>query len=68
MNILKELMKKASKKATVKSLLGEETFCFLWNAPARNEDIESFECRNKCNLPDEYKDFLLTSNFIVGFK
>lgn len=68
MNILKELVKKASEKITVKTLLREEIYCFQWNTPATIEDIEAFECRNQCSLPSDYKEFLLTSNGAIIFK
>ena len=55
-------MTKTKGKITVKTLWGEETYCFLWNAPARLEEIEAFECKNKCSLPNYYKEFLLDSN------
>lgn len=63
MNILKELVKTVNEKVTVKTLLlGEETYCFTWNAPARAKDIQNFEKRNNCSLPNDYKEFLLASN------
>lgn len=68
MNILKELVKKVSEKITVKTVLAEETYCFQWNTPATIEDIETFECRNQCSLPSDYKEFLLISNGAIIFK
>lgn len=68
MNILKELVKTVSGKTTIKTLLGEEMYCFHWNDPATIEGIESFELRNQCSLPNDYKEFLLTSNGGIIFK
>lgn len=68
MNILKELVKRANEKVMVKSVLGEETYCFMWNAPATAEAIQSFENRNKCSLPNDYKEFLLISNGAILYK
>lgn len=68
MNILKELVKKTNEKVMVKSVLGEETYCFIWNDPATAEDIQAFESRNGCSLPNDYKEFLLTSNGAILYK
>ena len=68
MNIINELAKKASEKITVKTLLGEETYCFQWNSPTMMKDIETFEHRNQCSLPKDYKEFLLSSNGAIIFK
>ena len=68
MNILKQLVKTVNDKVTVKTLLGEETYCFHWNTPATIEDVEKFEFRNQCSLPNDYKEFLLTSNGAIIFK
>lgn len=68
MNILKKLANTVSEKITVKTLLGEETYCFYWNPPAMIEDIEDFELRNQCSLPNDYKEFLLTSNGAIIFR
>lgn len=68
MNILKELVKKVSGDVVIKTVLGEETYCFIWNAPATAEAIQSFESRYECNLPNDYKEFLLTSNGAIIYK
>lgn len=68
MNILKELVKRVNEKVIVKSVLGEETYCFMWNSPATAEDIQAFENRNECSLPNDYKEFLLTSNGAILYK
>ena len=68
MNVLKELNKKTTGKVTVKTVLGEETYCFMWNAPASVEDINAFEKRNGCRLPDDYKEFLLIANGAIIYK
>lgn len=68
MNILKELVKKVNEKVIIKTLLGEEVYCFMWNVPATDKDIQAFEIRNKCSLPNDYKDFLLTSNGAILYK
>lgn len=68
MNILKELVKRVKSDITVKTLLEEETYCFQWNAPTTIEDIQVFEYRNKCSLPNDYKEFLLTSNGAIIFR
>ena len=58
MNILKELVNRVNEKVMVKTVLGEETYYFMWNAPATAEDIQAFENRNECSLPDDYKEYL----------
>lgn len=68
MNVLKELNKKIKGKFTVKTVLGDETYCFMWNAPASVEDINAFEKRNGCRLPDDYKEFLLIANGAIIYK
>lgn len=68
MNILKELVNRVNEKVMVKTVLGEETYYFMWNAPATAEDIQAFENRNKCSLPDDYKEFLLISNGAIVYK
>ena len=68
MNILKELVDSVTKKITTKTVLGENTYCFFWNPPASSESIEDFEQRNKCSLPNAYKEFLLTSNGAIIYK
>lgn len=68
MNILKELVKNANEKVMVKSVLGEEIYCFRWNTPAATEDIQAFENKNECSLPDDYKEFLLTSNGAILYQ
>lgn len=68
MNILKELVNKVNEKVMVKTLLGEETYYFMWNAPATAEAIQAFENRNECSLPNDYKEFLLTSNGAILYK
>ena len=40
----------------------------FWKNPATIEDIEVFEDRNQCSLPNDYKEFLLTSNGAIIFK
>ena len=68
MNILKELVKTVTEKVKIKSVLGEETYCFMWNTPTTVEDIHAFEKRNECCLPDAYKEFLLSSNGAIIYK
>ena len=68
MNILIELTKRINEKAMIKSVLGEEIYCFKWNAPATIKDIQDFENRNECCLPNDYKDFLLISNGAILYK
>ncbi len=68
MNILKELVKTVNEKVKIKSVLGEETYCFMWNTPATVEDIHAFENRNECRLPNAYKEFLLSSNGAILYK
>lgn len=55
MNVLKDLV---NEKVMIKTVLGEETYYFMWNAPATAEDIQAFENRNECSLPDDYKESL----------
>ena len=52
----------------IKTVLGEETYYFMWNAPATAEDIQAFENRNECSLPDDYKESLLISNGAILYK
>lgn len=61
MNILKDLVNRVNEKVMIKTVLGEETYYFMWNAPATAEDIQAFENRNECSLPDDYKESLLIS-------
>lgn len=68
MNILTKLNKQIKDKTTVRTVFGEETYCFSWNAPALPEDIQAFEKKNECKLPDDYKEFLLVSNGAVIYK
>lgn len=68
MNVLKELIKRINGKITVKTVLGDETYCFKWNTPALVEDINSFEKRNECSLPDYYKEFLLIANGAIIYR
>lgn len=68
MNVLKELNKRLQGKVTVKTVFGDETYCFKWNTPASVENIDDFEKRNECRLPDEYKEFLFTSNGAIIYK
>lgn len=68
MNILKELVNMVDEKVMVKTVLGEETYYFMWNAPAAAEDILAFENRNECCLPNDYKEFLLISNGAILYK
>ena len=68
MNILKELVTKVRNPVTIKTILGEERYCFYWNEPASLEEIEDFENRNKCRIPVDYKEFLLSSNGAIIYK
>lgn len=68
MNVLKELVKKVNDKAVIKTVMGEEAYSFIWNEPAPIGNVLDFEKRNKCSLPDEYKEFLLVSNGAVIYK
>lgn len=68
MNILKELKDRVNKKVILKTIFGEETFYFTWNEPTTLDSIEDFENRNKCSLPDVYREFLLISNGAIIFK
>ena len=68
MNILKKMVTIIDKKATIKNVLGEETFIFTWNNPSTEENLKAFENRNACSLPKELREFLLTSNGATLFK
>ena len=68
MNILKDLVNRVNEKVMIKTVLGEETYYFMWNAPATAEDIQAFENRNECSLPDDYKESLLISNGAILYK
>ena len=61
MNILKDLVNRVNEKVMIKTVFGEETYYFMWNDPATAEDIQAFENRNECSLPDDYKEYLLIS-------
>lgn len=67
-NVLKELANKKNDKIMVKTILGEEIYCFSWNEAANPESIKNFEDKNKCVLPNDYKEFLLTSNGAIIYK
>lgn len=41
---------------------------FFWNAPALIEKIDFFEQKNKCVLPNDYKEFLQSSNGAIIYK
>lgn len=68
MNVLKKVVNQSSNKMTIKTLLAEESYSFLWNKPACEDEIKSFEVRNNCKLPKDYKEFLLVSNGAIIFK
>lgn len=68
MNILRELVKNTEEKMAIRTLLGEETYCFAWRSPATFDDIETFEKKNKCSIPNDYKEFLLVSNGAIIFQ
>ena len=68
MNILKDLVNRVNEKVMIKTVFGEETYYFMWNDPATAEDIQAFENRNECSLPDDYKEYLLISNGAILYK
>lgn len=68
MNVLKELADKVKGQVTIKTIFGEEVYGFYWNEPAALKKIEAFEHRNKCRIPANYREFLLTSNGAIIYK
>lgn len=69
LNFLKKVVEKTCKETVViKTLFGQETFHFLWNNPATDEEIIEFENKNECKLPSVYKEFLLVANGGIIFK
>ena len=56
MNILKKMVTIIDKKATIKNVLGEETFIFTWNNPSTEENLKAFENRNVHTLQDNISE------------
>ena len=65
MNILKDLVNRVNEKVMIKTVLGEETYYFMWNAPATAEDIQAFENRNECSLPDDIVYIFFIYNYFT---
>lgn len=54
--------KKTGSSFSVNTFLGEHTYLFGWKDGLSIEEIIRFETQTGCKLPNEYKDFLLTTN------
>lgn len=68
MNILVELVKKASGNIEVGDAIKKEIYSFSWKQPADQEKIVKFEKENGVCLPDYYKEFLACADGGIIYK